>query len=125
MMRMESDLVAHCLAALEQDLDKEQAAWNPQKALGVVLAARGYPASYAKGEVIRDIPHDGPQTKVFHAGTQLDEQGQVLSNGGRVLCAVALGDTIQAAQTAAYELVDKIDWDGAYYRRDIGFKALK
>ncbi len=124
MMRLQSDLVAHCLAALEGRLDHELAEWDARASLGVVLAARGYPDSYAKGEVIRNIPEETPTRKVFHAGTALDEQGEVVSNGGRVLCAVALGKDIREAQQGAYELVDAIDWPGAYCRRDIGFKAI-
>ncbi len=124
MMRLQSDLVAHCLAALEGHLDQEMAEWDARASLGVVLAAQGYPDQYAKGEVIRNIPAEAEDRKVFHAGTALDASGEVVSNGGRVLCAVALGKDIREAQQRAYELVEQIDWPGAYYRRDIGFKAI-
>ncbi len=124
MMRLQSDLVAHCLAALEGRLDQEMAEWDARASLGVVLAAQGYPDQYAKGEVIRNIPAEAEDRKVFHAGTALDASGEVVSNGGRVLCAVALGKDIREAQQRAYELVEQIDWPGAYYRRDIGFKAI-
>ena len=124
MMRLQSDLVAHCLAALEGRLDQEMAEWDARASLGVVLAAQGYPDQYAKGEVIRNIPAEAEDRKVFHAGTALDDSGEVFSNGGRVLCAVALGKDIREAQQRAYELVEQIDWPGAYYRRDIGFKAI-
>ncbi len=124
MMRLQSDLVTHCLAALEGRLDQEMAEWDARASLGVVLAARGYPDQYAKGEVIRNIPAEAEDRKVFHAGTALDASGEIVSNGGRVLCAVALGKDIREAQQRAYELVGQIDWPGAYYRRDIGFKAI-
>ena len=125
MMRLQSDLVAHCLAALEGRLDQEMAEWDARASLGVVLAAQGYPDQYARGEVIRNIPAESEQHKVFHAGTALDADGKVVSNGGRVLCAVALGKDIRQAQQRAYELVEQIDWPGAYYRHDIGFKAIR
>ena len=124
MMRLESDLIQHILAALEQRLDQQAARWNPKVSLGVVLAANGYPESYAKGEPIRSIPPESNEHKVFHAGTALSTQQQVVSNGGRVLCAVALGDTVKSAQQQAYQLVEQIDWPGAYFRTDIGFKAI-
>ncbi len=124
MMRMQSDLVQHCLAALEGKLDQEQAEWNTKVSLGVVLAANGYPDKYAKGERIRNLPSSTTEGKIFHAGTALDAQGELVSNGGRVLCAVALGEDVGDAQRRAYELVDQIDWPGAYCRRDIGFKAI-
>jgi phosphoribosylamine---glycine ligase len=125
MMRMQSDLVEHCLAALEQQLDQQTTKWTSKVSLGVVLAANGYPDQYAKGEVIRGIPFATDHSKVFHAGTVLDESQQVLSNGGRVLCVVALGNDVKQAQDEAYLLVKQIQWPGAYYRNDIGFKALR
>ena len=90
--------------------------------LGVVLAANGYPDDYKNGETII-VPVDAKDAKIFHAGTKL-ENNKIVSDGGRVLCATALGSSIQEAQNKAYELVDKIDWHGSYYRTDIGFKAL-
>ncbi len=124
MMRMQSDLVAHCLAALEGDLAAEEAQWNPQAALGVVLAADGYPGSYQKGEAIGGLTTaDSEGRKVFHAGTRNDGDA-IVTNGGRVLCATALGDSIAAAQRGAYELISKIDWPTAMLRRDIGYRAV-
>ncbi len=126
MMRMESDLPALCLAALEGRLGECRVDWDPRAALGVVLAAGGYPGSYAKGTPICGLERiRGDDVKVFHAGTALDEQGRVVTNGGRVLCAVALGDTVAAAQQRAYQVVDAIQWDGMFCRRDIGFRAIE
>jgi phosphoribosylamine---glycine ligase len=125
MMRMESDLVEHCLAALEQQLDQQTTQWTSKVSLGVVLAANGYPDGYEKGEVIKGIPFETDHSKVFHAGTVLDDSRQVLSNGGRVLCVVALGNDVKQAQDEAYLLVNQIQWPGAYFRNDIGFKALR
>jgi len=125
MMRMESDLPALCLAALDDRLGGCRVDWDPRAALGVVLAAGGYPDSYAKGTPIRGLDQvSGDDVKVFHAGTALDEQGRVVTNGGRVLCAVALGDTVAAAQQRAYQVVDAIQWDGMFCRRDIGYRAI-
>ena len=125
MMRLQSDLVELCLAACNGSLSGESAEWDPRSSLGVVLAANGYPDAYAKGEIISDIPEENENGKVFHAGTGLDKDGNIVSSGGRVLCAVALGEDIATAQSSAYELVRQINWDGAYYRSDIGFKAIK
>ena len=124
MMRLDSDLIEHCLAALGEKLDEQTTSWNPKVSLGVVLAANGYPDQYAKGEVIAGLPAETENSKVFHAGTKLNENQQILSHGGRVLCVVALGDNVKKAQENAYELVAEINWPGAYYRTDIGFKAL-
>jgi phosphoribosylamine--glycine ligase len=124
MMRLRSDLPELCLAAMERRLDQVQADWDPRPAVGVVLAAGGYPLDYAKGLPISGL--DAPCTKeqkLFHAGTALKD-GQVVTNGGRVLCATALGDSVAAAQTAAYELARQINWDGVYYRTDIAHRAI-
>ena len=123
MMRLQSDFVELCLAACDGQLSTKMAKWDPRYSLGVVLAAKGYPGPYAKGELIRDIPTEQESSKVFHAGTTYDQQGEVISNGGRVLCAVSLGDSVQQAQQKAYKLIAGIDWASAYYRTDIGFKA--
>ena len=126
LMRMRSDLPALCLAALDGTLDQHQVEWDPRAALGVVLAAGGYPNSYTKGAVISGLESiQGDDVKVFHAGTALDDQGRVTTSGGRVLCAVALGDTVAAAQGRAYEVVDAIQWDGMFCRRDIGYRAIQ
>ncbi len=125
MLRMQSDLVAHCLAALEGRLDAEEAHWDPRAALGVVLAAGGYPGSYTKGLPISGLPEEADaDTKVFHAGTALNPDGVVVTNGGRVLCVTALGETVRTAQQAAYALAERIHWDGMFYRKDIGFRAI-
>jgi len=124
MMRLKSDLVELCLAACSGELDTKSTQWDERASLGVVMAANGYPDSYDKGDLIKDIPPESPTAKVFHAGTRTDASGNILSDGGRVLCAVGLGDDIRSAQQCAYQLVNKIDWESAYFRTDIGFKAL-
>jgi phosphoribosylamine--glycine ligase len=124
MMRLNSDLVALCNAALDGRLDQVSAEWDPRPALGVVLAAGGYPGSYSKGDVINGLDDaDTLDAKVFHAGTA--EQGvQVVTHGGRVLCATALGNTVSEAQQKAYAQAEKISWNGMFYRRDIGYRAI-
>jgi len=124
MLRLRSDLVALCLAALDGRLADMQADWDPRASLGVVLAAGGYPDSYRKGDVIEGLPQaDDTDCKVFHAGTR-DEGGAVVTSGGRVLCVCALGDTISRAQQQAYSCVAKIHWPDMYYRTDIGYRAI-
>ena len=122
MMRLKSNLAELCLLATKGKLDKAEADWDDRVALGVVLAADGYPNSYHSGDKI-GLPTDSSEAKVFHAGTKL-ENDNVVSNGGRVLCSTALGTNTKNAQSNAYSLVDKINWHGSYYRTDIGFKAL-
>lgn len=125
MMRLKSDLVELCEAALDGTLNEITTLWDERPALGVVMAAGGYPNAYQKGDVIQGLPEtDQTDCKVFHAGTQL-HNGEIITAGGRVLCACALGDTIKMAQYKAYELTQKIHWNNVYYRTDIGFKALK
>lgn len=125
MMRLKSDLVELCQAALNKTLDQVTTDWDDRAALGVVLAAGGYPDEYAKGHPISGLnTNTNDDCKVFHAGT-LQQNGQTVTNGGRVLCACALGDTIAAAQQQAYQLCKQIDWQDVYYRTDIGFKAIK
>ena len=124
MLRMQSDLVALCQAAIDGALAGQEAIYDERAALGVVLAAGGYPGSYAKGAVISGLPtSDSAGQKVFHAGTQLSDD-QVTTQGGRVLCATALGHTVAEAQQLAYQLAQRIDWDGAFYRKDIGYRAI-
>jgi len=124
MMRMKSDLVELCEAALAGELDKTSSEWNERAALGVVLAAGGYPDAYQKGAVISGLPtQEYEDSKVFHAGTQ-KVGGEIVTSGGRVLCACALGKDIQDAQTKAYALANRIHWTNIYYRTDIGFKAI-
>jgi phosphoribosylamine--glycine ligase len=124
MMRLQSDLVELCIASCDGNLAAKEIQWDSRPSLGVVLAANGYPGNYVKGDVIKGIPPADSNSKVFHAGTKNDDKGNILSSGGRVLCAAALGDTLQDAQQKAYQIVNQIDWDGAYFRTDIGFKAL-
>ncbi len=124
LLRLRSDLVDLLEAALEGRLDRAHAEWDPRTALGVVLAAGGYPGAYRKGDAIEGLSQaDAPDTKVFHAGTALRD-GKVVTNGGRVLCACALGATVAEAREHAYALAERIHWDGVYYRRDIGHRAL-
>jgi phosphoribosylamine--glycine ligase len=125
MMRMKSDLIELCEAALAGELDKTTSEWDERAALGVVLATGGYPDAYQKGAVISGLPkQEHEDSKVFHAGTkQIGDD--IVTAGGRVLCACALGHDIQEAQTKAYELASNIHWDNVYYRTDIGFKAIK
>jgi phosphoribosylamine--glycine ligase len=124
MVRLQSDFVDLLEAALDERLDQVTAQWDSRASLGVVLAAVGYPDTYRKGDVINGLDAaaklDG---KVFHAGTS-EQNGQVVTNGGRVLCAVGLGNTVTDAQAAAYALVQEIQWDGVYYRTDIGHRAI-
>ncbi len=124
MLRLKSDLVALIEAALDGELDAVEAGWDARPALGVVMAAGGYPGPYRQGDTIEGLPGDHEtDCKVFHAGTALRD-GQVVTSGGRVLCVTALGDTVAAAQQRAYEVVRKIRWNGALYRRDIGYRAI-
>lgn len=124
-LRLASDMTELCDAAIDGRLDRVECNWSPKASLGVVLAAGGYPGRYRKGDVIQGLPReDMPERKVFHAGTATNEAGQVVTNGGRVLCACALGDTVSEAQANAYALVDSIHWDGMYCRRDIGYRAV-
>lgn len=126
MMRLESDLVELCDAALDGQLDRIEAKWDPKTALGVVMAAGGYPDIYGKGAEIRGLDKAAQSGfgKVFHAGTKTQE-GTIVTNGGRVLCACALGDDVAQAQKNAYQLVNTIDWDEVYYRNDIGYRAMQ
>ena len=123
LFRLQSDFVDLIDAALDGTLDRQSADWDPRISLGVVMAAGGYPLSYRKGDVITGLPTESAATKVFHAGTA-ERDGEVVTSGGRVLCVVALGDTTLEAQQAAYALVEQINWDDAYYRTDIGYRAV-
>ena len=124
MLRLQSDLPQLCLAAIEGKLDTQSANWDPRCAVGVVLASGGYPNSYDKGDVIRGLPvESGTDRKIFHAGTT-EANGQIITNGGRVLCAAALGDTVSEAQAAAYEQAHQIHWDNVYFRSDIAYRAI-
>lgn len=124
MLRLQSSLVLLIEAAFAQALDKVEAQWDPRPSLGIVLAAGGYPGDYAKGDVINGLDAAAQvEGKVFHAGTALKD-GQVVTSGGRVLCATALGDSVGSAQQQAYVLAGKIDWQGCFYRNDIGYRAI-
>jgi phosphoribosylamine--glycine ligase len=126
MMRLQSDLVELCLAAVNRKLDTVTAKFDSRAALGVVLAAGGYPGDYAKGDVIT-LPaldaNNEATAKVFHAGTA-EKDGQVVTNGGRVLCATALGNTVLEAQQGAYALAQQVSWNGMFTRSDIGYRAV-
>jgi len=122
MMRLKSNLAQLCIFATQGTLDLANAEWDNRTALGVVMTAKGYPDSYKKGEII-NLPLEENDSKIFHAGTKLDA-GNITSNGGRVICATALGGDIKAAQEKAYQLTNSVGWDGGYFRTDIGFKGI-
>ena len=124
LMRLKSDLVELIDAALKGALDTAEAEWDRRIALGVVLAAEGYPASPRKGDAITGLPAESDDAHVFHAGT-VQRGDQVLTSGGRVLCVTALSDNVRTAQTRAYDIADRIQFAGKQYRRDIGHRAVK
>jgi len=124
LMRLQSDLIPLCEAALDGCLDTVDVQWDNRAAVGVVLAAGGYPETYRKGDIISGLDvADGENCKVFHAGTS-QRDNHVVTAGGRVLCATALGDTVAEAQAKAYEMIDKISWQDMYYRTDIAYRAI-
>ncbi len=124
MLRMKSDMVELCEAAIDGELAGKTTDWDERCAVGVVLAAGGYPASYNKGDAISGLPQSEAEgEKVFHAGTALKD-GQVVTNGGRVLCATALGNSVTEAQQRAYTLTRKIEWKDAFFRTDIAYRAI-
>lgn len=126
MMRLKTDLHTLCLAALDKKLNNVTADWDSRAALGVVMAAGGYPESYPSGDVISGLEKvDAPDMKVFHAGTKQNDANEVVTAGGRVLCVTALGENVTFAQRRAYEGVKEIDWSKVYYRKDIGHRAVK
>lgn len=125
MLRLKSDLAALCQAGVEGRLDEVSTDWDERAAVGVVLAAGGYPEVYKKGDVISGLPtEETPGERVFHAGTTMLD-GQVVTNGGRVLCATALGTSVSEAQTRAYALVERLQWQGMFYRKDIAYRAIE
>ncbi|MFJ5472425.1 phosphoribosylamine--glycine ligase [Pectobacterium carotovorum] len=125
MLRLRSDLVELCLAACDGTLDQKDSVWDERPSLGVVLAAGGYPADYNTGDVISGLPQqDAEDGKVFHAGTKLNGI-DVVTNGGRVLCVTALGNTVAEAQQRAYEIAAGIQWQGVFCRKDIGYRAIE
>ncbi|MGO1692153.1 MAG: phosphoribosylamine--glycine ligase [Marinobacter sp.] len=124
LLRMKSDIVELCQAAIDGQLDQCSSDWDERAAVGIVLAAGGYPGSYSKGDAISGLPETETEgEKAFHAGTTLDGD-QVVTSGGRVLCATALGNTVTEAQQRAYALAEKIRWDGVFYRNDIAYRAI-
>lgn len=123
LFRMESDLLELLEAAVDGRLDQVSVRWSPQSALGVVMAAHGYPSTVRKGDVIRGLAEDLAGAKVFHAGTA-QRGDDIVTNGGRVLCVVGRGVDVAAAQKSAYSAVRKISWDGVQYRTDIGYRAI-
>ena len=124
MLRLRSDLVELCLAGAEGKLDEKTSEWDERPALGVVLAAGGYPGDYNNGEVIQGLPQqESADGKVFHAGTRM-QGNDVVTSGGRVLCVTALGETVAQAQQRAYQLADGIQWPGSFCRKDIGYRAI-
>ncbi len=124
MLRLQSDLVELVEAAIDGRLDEVQAQWDPRPSLGVVIAARPYPDTPVTGEVIEGLDAVPASAKVFHAGTALDADGRVVSAGGRVLCVAALGERVAQAQANAYAGVDKVGFEHAFHRRDIGWRAI-
>ncbi len=125
LLRLKSDFVEMCMAAVEERLDQVTAEWDERASLGVVMAAGGYPEKYNKGDVISGLPEiESDDVKVFHAGTAMKGE-DVVTSGGRVLCATALGTSVGEAQKKAYELVKKIKWNDVYYRNDIGYRAIE
>jgi phosphoribosylamine--glycine ligase len=124
MMRLKSDLFDVLMAATDGTLDQVDMQWDRRVAMGVVMAAAGYPLSPRKGDAITGLPAEAPDAVVFHAGTALQDDVLVTS-GGRVLCVTVLGDSVKQAQQRAYDLVQGIQFNGAQYRKDIGFRAIK
>lgn len=126
MMRLQSDLVDLCLAGCDGTLDTQISSWDPRPALGIVIAAGGYPGDYRTGDVIQGLPEsDATDAKVFHAGSQLNDRNQVVTHGGRVLCSTALAGTVAKAQQRALTLMKDIHWDDSFHRTDIGYRAIE
>ncbi len=125
MMRLKSDLVDVMLAAVDGKLDQVELEWDRRTALGVVMAAAGYPEAPRKGDVITGLPAEADDAMVFHAGTQLNDAGQPVTSGGRVLCVPVLADSVRQAQQRVYDVTRGIHFDGMQFRRDIGYRAIK
>jgi len=125
LFRLRSDLVRLCLASFDGTLGLEPIDWDPRATVGVVIASRGYPDAYEKGVAVTGLERViGDDQKIFHAGTRL-VNGEVVTDGGRVLCAVGIGATVGAAQRRAYDAASKVGWGGAFYRKDIGYRAVE
>lgn len=128
MVRLESDLAQVLLAACRGELPSVSLKWAPGSAMVVVMASRGYPGAYEKGTIIKnleDAEQVSPSVKVFHAGTALDADGNFVAAGGRVLGVTAKGENLEEARERAYDAVGVISWPGGFYRRDIGWRALR
>jgi phosphoribosylamine--glycine ligase len=123
LMRLESSLVELCMSAINDEMEQHDIKWNPMSACGVVIASGGYPEKYASDKEVLIEQEDDSGSKLFHAGTKLVD-GKVLTSGGRVFCATALGDDLKKAQEKAYELVNKVNFEDSYYRKDIGYKGI-
>ncbi len=125
MMRLKSDLVSMCLASFDNTLTKCNIDWDSRSAVGVVSASDGYPASASKGDIIEGLNSIFPEyIKIFHAGTSMAD-GNIVTAGGRVLCATALGDTVSQAKQKAYDAINEINYDGMFFRNDIGYRAIQ
>ena len=124
LLRLESSLVELCLSAINDDLDAYQIKWNEKHSCGVVIASDGYPESYESNKEVNIEEFEDIETKLFHAGTKMQDE-KIFTNGGRVFCATALGNDLKEAQEKAYNLVGKVNFDGAYFRKDIGYKGIK
>ena len=124
LIRLKSSLVELCLAAINEDMDSYDIAWTNKHACGVVIASEGYPESYESNKQVTLPVKSDQDMKLFHAGTKLIDDN-VVTSGGRVFCATALGDDLKSAQSKAYNLVDSVNFDGAFHRKDIGFKGIK
>jgi len=124
MLRLKSSLVELCLAAINNEMDIVNVEWTEQHSCGVVIASEGYPENYATNKEVQIIDEDDQNAKLFHAGTKLVDK-KILTSGGRVFCATALGSDLKQAQSKAYNLVEKVSFEGAFYRKDIGFKGIK
>jgi phosphoribosylamine--glycine ligase len=124
MSRLKSDLGEVLLAAAESRLDGVSLEWDSRKALCVVVSSDGYPATFEKGQIIGGLDAvEAAGTTVFHAGTA-EKDGHIVNSGGRVLGITALGDTVQEAQKTVYQALEHLDWDGGFYRKDIGYRAI-
>jgi phosphoribosylamine--glycine ligase len=125
LFRLRSDLLDVCLSCFDGTLGSAPLEWDSRATVGVVMASRGYPDAYDKGKPIAGLDAaSGGDVKIFHAGTRLDGN-RVVTDGGRVLCVVGAGTSVRAARDAAYTVVSKISWDGAFYRKDIGYRAIE
>ena len=124
LFRLESSLVKLCLSAINDDLDAYQIKWNKKHSCGVVIASNGYPESYESNKEVNIEESEDTEIKLFHAGTKMQDD-KIFTNGGRVFCATALGNDLKEAQEKAYNLVGKVNFDGAYFRKDIGYKGIK